>query len=130
MPSAFDIHTATNFIAELLLLTQFERPVAVVANRTRLNTNSLEMLTRILADLETPTIGVLRNSQNYVHAADLGLGIHEMPHHRARKDIAQMDLIANWVDQLLRRTWEPEITPAFNVQPMSLAVGAGLAYAE
>jgi chromosome partitioning protein len=130
LPSAFDIHTATNFIAELLLLTQFERPVAVVANRTRLNTNSLEMLTRILADLETPTIGVLRNSQNYVHAADLGLGIHEMPHHRARKDIAQMDLIANWVDQLLRRTWEPEITPAFNVQPMSLAVGAGLAYAE
>lgn len=114
LPSAFDIHVTTNFIAELLLLTEFERPVAVVANRTRQNTNSLATLRRILRNLETPTIAVLRDSQNYVHAADLGLGIYEMPHHSVRKDAAQMDLIINWLDQVLARAWEPALTTPFD----------------
>ena len=104
LPSAIDIRYATNFIADLLLLTQFDRPVAVVANRTRQNTNSLTKLLGILTSLETPIIGVLRDSQNYLHAADLGLGIYEMPHHRVRKDVEQMDLIIDWLDQLLTRT--------------------------
>jgi hypothetical protein len=47
---------------------------------------------------------VLRDSQNYLHAADLGLGIYEMPHHRVRKDVEQMDLIIDWLDQLLAKT--------------------------
>lgn len=104
LPSAIDIRYATHFIADLLLLTQFDRPVAVVANRTRQNTNSLTKLLGILTNLETPIIGVLRDSQNYLHAADLGLGIYEMPHHRVRKDVEQMDLIIDWLDQLLART--------------------------
>ena len=114
LPSAFDIHYATTFIAELLILTQFERPVAVVANRTQQNTHSLEMLLQMLNDLETPTIAVLRNSQNYVHAADLGLGIYEMPPHKVKKDIEQLDKVANWLDRLLMRTWAPGVISPFN----------------
>ncbi len=114
LPSAFDIHVTTNFIAELLLLTEFDRPVAVVANRTRQNTNSLAKLLGILRNLETPTIGVLRDSQNYVHAADLGLGIYEMPHRSVEKDVAQMDLIINWLDRLLGRASEPALTSPFD----------------
>jgi len=110
LPSAFDIHVTTNFIAELLLLTEFDRPVAVVANRTRQNTNSFAKLLRILKNLETPTIAVLRDSQNYVQAADLGLGIHEMPHHSVKKDVAQMDLLVDRLDRLLAREWEPALT--------------------
>ena len=121
LPSAFDIHYTTNFIAELLLLTQFDRPVAVVANRTRQNTNSLALLLRILKNLETPTIAVLRNSENYVHAASLGLGIYEMPHHRVKQDVAQMDLIINWLDRLLTKTWEPGLISPFNPQPKPFA---------
>jgi len=108
-PSAFDVSYATNFIAELLVLTQFDRPIAVVANRTRQNTKSLAMLLRILTNLETPVIAVLRDSQNYLHAADLGLGIYEMPHHRVKKDLEQMDLLLNWLDRLLARTWDSEL---------------------
>lgn len=107
LPSAFDISYATNFIAELLLLTQFERPIAVVANRTQQNTRSLAMLMRILENFETPTIAVLRNSQNYVYAADLGLGIYELPRYRVKKDLEQMDRVVDWLDRLLTRTWEP-----------------------
>ena len=114
LPSAFDIHVTTNFIAELLLLTEFDLPVAVVANRTRQNTNSLAMLLRILRNFETPTIAVLHDSQNYVHAADLGLGIYDMPHHSVKKDVAQMDLIISWLDRLLTRRWEPALISPFD----------------
>ena len=114
LPSAFDVHVTTHFIAELLLLTDFDRPVAVIANRTRGNTRSLAMLMRILTGLETPTIAVLRNSQNYVQAAALGLGIYEMPHQRVTQDIEQMDLIIDWLDQQLTRTLEPGLISRFN----------------
>jgi chromosome partitioning protein len=114
LPSAFDIHVTTNFIAELLLLTEFDRPVAVIANRTRQTTNSFAKLLRILRNLDTPTIGILRDSQNYVHAADLGLGIYEMPHHSVKKDVAQMDLIINWLDRLLARGWEAAQSSPFD----------------
>ena len=52
LPSAFDVQVTTNFIAEILLLTDLELPIAVVANRTRQNAKSLEMLMRIMANLE------------------------------------------------------------------------------
>ena len=35
IPSAFDLHCVTRFVAELLLITQFEKPVSIIANRTR-----------------------------------------------------------------------------------------------
>lgn len=107
LPSSFDVHVTTNFIAELLLLTDFDLPIAVVANRTRQNTKSLEMLMRILANLETPTIAVLRDSQNFVYAAAHGLGIYEMPHFRVRRELEQMDLVVDWIDQQLLQTFEP-----------------------
>jgi len=124
LPSTFDVEVTTNFIAELLLLTDFDVPLAVVANRTRQNTKSLEMLMRILADLETPTIAVLRNSQHYVHAAAHGLGIYEMPHFRVRQDLEQMDLIIDWLDQQLMRTFEPTLISRVNPLPKLFASSA------
>jgi chromosome partitioning protein len=117
LPSAFDVQVTTNFIAKLLLLTDFDLPVAVVANRTRKNTKSLEMLMQILANLETPTIAVLRDSQNYVHAAAHGLGIYEMPRYRVRQDLEQMDLIIDWLDQQLMRSIEPTLVSRVNLPP-------------
>jgi chromosome partitioning protein len=99
LPSAFDVHSSTRFIAELLVMTEFERPVAVIANRTRQNTKSLEMLLRALASFDTPTIAVLRDSQNYVHAANAGLGICELPYSRVKKDIQQFAPIVDWIDR-------------------------------
>ena len=124
LPSTFDVQVTTNFIAELLLLTDFDLPVAVVANRTRQNSKSLEMLMRILANLETPTIAVLRDSQNYVHAAAHGLGIYEMPHFRVRQDLEQMDLIIDWLDQQLMRTFEPTLISRVNPLPKLFASSA------
>ena len=111
LPSAIDIRYATKFIAELLLVTQIDRrdrQLAVVANRTRQNTHSFTKLMRFLTSLKIPIIAVLRDSQNYVHAADMGMGIYEMPHHRVKRDVEQMDLIINWLDGLPMRKLEPE----------------------
>lgn len=116
LPSAIDIRNATKFIAELLLITQIDRrdrQLAVVANRTRQNTKSLTRLMRFLTSLEIPIIAVLRDSQSYVHAADLGVGIYEMPYHRVKKDIEQMDLIIKWLDRLPARKQAADVRPVF-----------------
>ncbi len=116
LPSSIDIRYATKFIAELLLVTQIDRrdrQLAVVANRTRSNTRSLAKLMRFLTALQIPIIAVLRDSQNYVYAADLGMGIHEMPYHRVKKDLEQMDKIVNWLDGLPTRKQLPEVLSPF-----------------
>ncbi len=117
LPSAFDVHATTTFIARLLQLTDFERPVAVIANRTRQNTRSLAMLLEVLRSFETPTIAILRDSQNYVHAADRGLGIYELPYHKVKQDIEAMEPIVNWLDQVLVKTLQPGLVSRFNPLP-------------
>jgi hypothetical protein len=107
-----------------LLLTDFDLPIAVVANRTRQNTKSLEMLMRILASLETPTIAVLRDSQNYVHAAAHGVGLYEMPHFQVRQDLEQMDLIIDWLDQHLAGPAAQASVSRFNPVPKLFAASA------
>lgn len=114
LPSRFDVDATTHFIAELLLLTELDCPIAVIANRTRKNTRALAMLERILTSLETPTIAVIRDTQNFVYAADLGMGIYEMPHHRVKQEMEQLDRIVEWLDQLLLRTMEPGPATRFN----------------
>ncbi len=102
LPSAIDVNCASRFFSELLLVTQIDRryrQLAVVANRTRQNTRSYQMLLRFLTSLRIPIIAVLRDSQNYEHAAGQGIGICEMPAYKVDKDIRQLKLIFNWLDQ-------------------------------
>lgn len=101
LPSSIDIHAASRCIADLLLVAKIDRrdrKLAVVANRTRQNTKSFEKLMRFLDSLGIPIIGVLRDSQNYVHAVEGGIGVCELPPHRVRKDIEQLTEIIDWLD--------------------------------
>ena len=41
----------------------------------------------------------LRDSQNFVHAASLGIGINEMPAHRVRQDLHEFEAIVSWLDR-------------------------------
>ena len=100
LPSAIDIHAATRCIADLLLVAKIDREdrqLAVIANRTRENTKSYQKLMRFISSLRIPLIAVLRDTQNYVHAAEQGIGIHEMPRYKARKDIRQMSDAVDWL---------------------------------
>ena len=101
LPSAIDIHAASRCIADLLLVAKIDRrdrKLAVVANRTRRNTRSYGKLMRFLDTLGIPIIAVLRDSQNYVHAAEAGIGICELPPHKVKKDLDQLDVLIKWLD--------------------------------
>jgi chromosome partitioning protein len=102
LPSPIDIRFAARFIADLMLVTQIERgnrKLAIIANRTRANTRSLKQLMRFLTSLRIPLIAILRDSQNYVQAADRGIGVYEMPHYKASRDIEDMSSIIGWLDK-------------------------------
>ena len=110
LPSSIDIHAASRCIADLLLVAKIDRrdrKLAVVANRTRRNTKSFEKLMRFLDSLGIPIIAIMRDSQNFVHAAEAGIGICEMPPHKVKKDIEQLDQIIEWLDGWQERRRDP-----------------------
>ena len=113
LPSPLDIHAASRCIADLLLVAKInraERKLAVVANRTRKHTKSFARLMRFLDSLGIPIIAVLRDSQNFVHAAEQGIGLHEMQPSRVREDVEQIDRIVQWLDAWRQRRQALAIT--------------------
>ena len=101
LPSSMDIDAASRCIADLLLVAKVnrnERKLAVIANRTRKNTRSFQKLMRFLDSLGIPIVAVLRDSQNFVHAAENGVGVHEMQPSRVRREVEQIDKIVSWLD--------------------------------
>jgi chromosome partitioning protein len=101
LPSPMDIHAASRCIADLLLVAKVDRrdrKLAVIANRTRKNTKSLARLMRFLDSLGIPIIAVLRDSQNFVYAAENGIGIFEMQRSRVRPDVEQFNKVMQWLD--------------------------------
>jgi len=120
VPSDIDIHSATKFIADLLLVTQLDRhehKLAIVANRTRHYTKSYQRLMRFLTSLEIPIVAQLRDSQNFVHAAASGIGVCEMPRHRVGQDVDQIKALVGWLDRGHARRLDAMIADEFRRLP-------------
>ena len=101
LPSSMDIDAASRCIADLLLVAKINRnehKLAVIANRTRKHTKSFARLMRFLDSLGIPVIAVLRDSQNFVHSAENGIGLHEMQPSRVLADLEQLERIVRWLD--------------------------------
>jgi len=106
LPSSIDIHAVTRFIEELLVVGKVRKRgvnVAVVANRVKKNTLTYKSLERFLKTLKLPFITTLRDTQNYVHAAERGIGLFEMWDKRTDSDKAQWRPLVRWLDEV-----EPE----------------------
>lgn len=117
LPSAIDIHAASRCIADLLLVAKIDRrdrKLAVIANRTRRNTKSYRKLMRFLDSLGIPIIAVLRDSQNFVKAAERGIGICDMPSHKVAKDMEQIQKIVDWLDGWKERRYDPTASGVFD----------------
>ena len=103
LPSPIDIHSATHFIKDLLLIgntrTRGVR-VGVVANRVRKQTLVYKSLERFLHSLNLPFITSLRDTQNYVHAFERGIGIHDMWDRRVEPDKVNWVPLANWLENI------------------------------
>ena len=102
LPSPIDIHAASHFIKDLLLVAKVRARgvrVGVVANRVRKNTRVYVSLRRFLDSLHIPFVAYLRDTQNYVQSSEVGMGIHELNATRIQKDRAQWKKLIQWIEE-------------------------------
>jgi chromosome partitioning protein len=103
LPSSIDIYAATRFIEELLIVGKVRKKgvnVAVVANRAKKSTITYRALQRFLKSLKLPFITTLRDTQNYVHAAERGIGLFEMWDKRTDIDKAEWRPLVRWLEEV------------------------------
>jgi chromosome partitioning protein len=101
LPSPLDMRAAAHFIEELLIVGKVSRKetkVAVVANRVRENTLIYHTLERFLTRLDIPLIATLRDTQNYIRAAERGLGILELAPSLVEPDLQQWKSLTRWLN--------------------------------
>jgi len=100
LPSPIDMRAATRFIDELLKSGRISRGqthIALVANRVRENTRIYQVLENFLAGYDIPLLTHLRESQNYIRAAETGLGIFELAPSQVAADVVQWDPLIEWL---------------------------------
>jgi len=111
LPSDIDIHACSRCVQNLLLIAKVHRNdhrLGIIANRVRLNTAIYHSLSRFLRTLGIPIVATLRDSQNYVRAAELGLGLEEMKPYQVADDLAAWQPLLDWLDVPSTRSSEPE----------------------
>jgi chromosome partitioning protein len=102
LPSDIDIHACSRCIRDLLLVAKIRREeerIGVIANRIRRNTATYATLIKFLETLGIPIVATIRDSQNYVRAAELGIGVHEMKSYIAAADVEQWEPLVEWLER-------------------------------
>lgn len=93
LPSAFDRAATKRFIQrieEVKPVRKGRKPVALIANRTRVRTRAAEALKTFLAEIGHPATGELHDQIVYGDAAEAGVSIFD------RKDKAARTAQADW----------------------------------
>lgn len=101
MPSAFDMRACAQFIRDLYLVNKVSRKevkVAVVANRVKEHTLVYQRLEEFLTLIKVPFITRLRDTQNYIRAAENGVGVFEMANYLVEKDLDQWLPLLKWLN--------------------------------
>lgn len=122
LPSDIDIHACSKCIADLLLVAKVRRSenrIAVIANRVKKHTLIYQSLMRFLASLNIPIVATFRDSQNYIRAAELGVGIHEMKPYLVREDLEQWGPLVEWLNAKL--AGRPEVPVHVETTPATVA---------
>jgi chromosome partitioning protein len=102
LPSPIDMRAATRFIEELLKTGRVSRGqtrIALIANRVRENTLIYRALEAFLKDFDIPLLTHLRESQNYIRAAETGLGLFELAPSQVAEDVVQWDPVIEWLQK-------------------------------
>ncbi len=110
LPSDIDIHAVSNCIANLLMQGGINREpsrIAIVANRVRRNTQVYQRLIGFLHSLRIPFICTLRDTQNYIRAAEQGVALSEMSAAQVREDMPAWEELIRWIES--RPLPEPEL---------------------
>ena len=102
LPSPIDMRAATRFIQELLSsgrVLRGQTRIALIANRVRENTRIFHELEGFLSEYDIPLLTHLRESQNYIRAAETGLGIFELAPSLVAQDVVQWDPVVEWLQR-------------------------------
>ena len=100
LPSPIDIRAAGHFIGELLLDKILRKSrIGLVANRVRENTLIYNNLEEFLSKLKIPLITHLRDTQNYIKAAEGGYGVFEMAPYLVDKDMDTWRPLIQWIEK-------------------------------
>ena len=131
LPSDIDVHAASQLMRDLLLIAKVSRRmgrIGVVANRVRENTLAYRKLMRFLNSLSISLVGVLRDSQHYVHSAEQGISIHEMHNSRVLQDTERWRPIFDWLEERLETPLTPRdfSRPEVRTEVHQLTMPAGV----
>lgn len=99
-PSAIDIHATADFIKQLLLVGGIRSSnvkTGIIANRVRNTIPVYEPLERFLNALKLPFLTKLSDADNYIFAAEQGLGVSEMNEHDTSKECDELKPIFDWL---------------------------------
>lgn len=102
-PSAIDIHATANFIRDLLLTGRIRANnirLGVVANRVRKSNPAYQPLERFLNSLNLPLLARLSDSEVYLSAAEMGVGVFEMDFAVSASERQEFQPIVEWVEEL------------------------------
>ncbi len=102
LPSPLDIFATADFIRDLLLDIKVrvnKTSIGIVANRVKRNTVAFQSLERFLDTLNIPVVARLRDTQNYLRATEVGMGIHELKGKNIYVDKTHWKDMAEWIDQ-------------------------------
>jgi chromosome partitioning protein len=121
--SVIDVHATRVFLTELLhsgLVRRNGLHLGVVANRFRRSSQHFEAFQRFLESQHIPLVATLSDSENYLIAAEAGLGVYELDERETSAEREQWYPLLRWLidpTQEVKRS-EP-LRPRLNV------IGAG-----
>ncbi len=100
LPSPMDMRATAHFVHDLLLVGKVSRKqtrLGVIANRVRENTLVYHDLEKFLKHLKIPVVATLRDTQNYIRAAERGRGIFELAPSLVYDDLEQWEPLVKWL---------------------------------
>jgi len=99
-PSVFDIFATRMFLDRLAEYRRMGKvQVGIVGMRVDARTIAADQLQAFVAGLGFPVLGMVRDTQNYIHLAARGLSLFDVAPGRVEKDLAQWDGICGWIGQ-------------------------------
>jgi chromosome partitioning protein len=98
-PSIFDIYATRAFLDELAHHRKAGRmQVGIVGMRVDSRTIAADKLQEFVDSLGLPVLGLLRQTQNYVHLAARGLTLFDVAPAKVERDLEQWQPIHRWLD--------------------------------
>ena len=99
-PSVFDIFATRTFLDQLADSRHARNvQVGIVGMRVDSRTLSADKLKGFVDSLGVPVLGMVRDTQNYIHLAARGLTLFDVAPGRVEKDLEQWHGICQWLDQ-------------------------------